>query len=384
MVTIFTPVYNRSKTIGCLYKSLLRQTDKCFEWIVVDDGSTDDTFMVLKEFKDNTDLFPIRLYKITNHGKHFAINLGVREAKSEAFFIVDSDDYLTDDAVEFINKAFYKALEDKLAGISGLRSGTELKERPLFEGYVDASNFEREKYGLSGDKAEVYSTSILKKYPFPYFEGENFLTEEVVWNRIAASGYRLRWFNRVTYHCEYRADGLSAKGIKLFFDNPLGWGLWLKESISYGKWNREKINYNRWLFFEHESLNRSMQEICEILDITKDEYLFFKKVFNENIRRITQFFKKDTDLALYGNGAIGIRMSNYLRICGLNIKYIIDRRSRAAGLYPVYLPEDDISPVDVILFSLNDKDPEIRALMHNKLPFAKLTELDDIGINLFN
>ena len=94
LVTVFTPVYNRKNLIGNLYQSLLSQTYKNFEWIIVDDGSTDDIDEIIKSYQ-NEDRILIRFIKQENGGKHRAINNGVLHAKGELFYIVDSDDYRT-------------------------------------------------------------------------------------------------------------------------------------------------------------------------------------------------------------------------------------------------------------------------------------------------
>ena len=101
LVTVFTPVYNRKNLIGNLYQSLLSQTYKNFEWIIVDDGSTDDIDEIIKSYQ-NEDRILIRFIKQENGGKHRAINNGVLHAKGELFYIVDSDDYLTKDSIERI------------------------------------------------------------------------------------------------------------------------------------------------------------------------------------------------------------------------------------------------------------------------------------------
>ena len=101
MITVFTPTYNRAYIIENLYKSLQRQTFKDFEWLVIDDGSTDNTEELFASWTNEIS-FPVRYIKQQNGGKHRAINRGVKEANGELFFIVDCDDYLREDAVETI------------------------------------------------------------------------------------------------------------------------------------------------------------------------------------------------------------------------------------------------------------------------------------------
>lgn len=213
-MTILTPTYNRGYILKKAFDSLCRQSDLDFEWIVVDDGSVDDTENLVKSWMKEKIPFSLRYFKQENGGKHRALNKGILEAKYEYILILDSDDHLTDDAVAKVHY-WVKTIEgkDDFAGVSGLR-GWINRDGPIGGSgngseYIDAKNTERRKYNLSGDKAEVYKTEILKKYPFPEFEGEKFLSEHVVWDSIAKDGYKLRWFNDVIYKCEYLEDGLT-------------------------------------------------------------------------------------------------------------------------------------------------------------------------------
>ena len=99
MITILTPTYNREKTLKRAYESLLAQTNKDFEWIVVDDGSSDNTKSLIEGFINESKLDIRYIYK-TNGGKHTALNVGTAEAKGELLLILDSDDYLSEDAIE--------------------------------------------------------------------------------------------------------------------------------------------------------------------------------------------------------------------------------------------------------------------------------------------
>jgi glycosyltransferase involved in cell wall biosynthesis len=217
MITIFTPTYNRAQLLPQLYNSLCRQTSKQFEWIIVDDGSKDNTSNLIKKWiKKNNGFKIIYVYK-KNGGKHTAINIGTRIAKYNWFFIVDDDDYLKEDAIQ----SAISWIEDlknkkKFAAISGTKTfsngktigGSFAKKNGT---YIDAKNTERKKYGLCGDKAEIYRTDILRKYPFPVFKGEKFLSECAVGDAIATDGYMIRWYDYPLMVCEYRDDGLSYK-----------------------------------------------------------------------------------------------------------------------------------------------------------------------------
>lgn len=239
-ITVFTPAYNRGYIIENLYHSLQRQSFTDFEWIVVDDGSTDHTEELFARITREANPFPIRYVRTANGGKHRAINLGVSLASGELFFIVDSDDHISDNALEMIDKMEASIpQEDKkqFAGVCGQR-GYDLN-RPIGKTFagetLDITMLERSDHGVTGDKAEVFYTHVMKKYPFPTFEGEKFITECVVWDKIASDGLKLRFFNRIIIICNYLPDGLTAQGNDLLIKNPKGWGLYLYQSGIFGK-----------------------------------------------------------------------------------------------------------------------------------------------------
>jgi len=223
MITVFTPTYNRAYIIGQLYRSLCEQTSNDFEWLIVDDGSTDSTETTIRSFIEE-DKIAIRYIKQPNGGKHRAINRGVNKAAGELFFIVDSDDHLAADAIEKLSVHYDKIASDKnFAGISGVRidkSGKRIGGEFPFES-IDCTALDiRLKYGIKGDLAEAYKTDVLKRNPFPTFDGEKFCPEALVWNRIAADGLKLRYTAEPIYICEYIADGLTAKITRIRMESP--------------------------------------------------------------------------------------------------------------------------------------------------------------------
>ncbi len=231
MITVFTPTYNRAYLLSNLYESLAVQTCKDFEWIIVDDGSTDDTESLVKQWLPQAD-FSIRYKKTANGGKQRAVNCGVQMAKGDCFWIVDSDDTLTENAVETAYKWFETIKDNQgFAGIAGLR-GYSMEQiiGSTFEGeYLDITCLERDKHNVKGDKSEIFYTDILKKFPFPEFEGEKFVPEALVYNRIAMAGYRMRWFNEIVYIGDYLPDGYSKNVDKLLITNWKGYTLYVKE-----------------------------------------------------------------------------------------------------------------------------------------------------------
>lgn len=222
LITVFTPTYNRAYILPKLFDSLQKQTFHDFEWLVVDDGSTDDTETMVSHFAEEAS-FPLRYIKTENGGKHRAVNKGVQLARGELFFIVDSDDWLTDNAIEEITLQ-YSRITDKgdFCGVCGLISypnGEKVGGECDFN-VLDCSALDfRYKHNIQGDMAEVFRTDILRQYPFPEFDGEKFCPEALVWNRIALK-YKLRYFYQKIYVCEYLPDGLTASSVNVRRNSP--------------------------------------------------------------------------------------------------------------------------------------------------------------------
>lgn len=239
-ITVFTPTYNRAYIIEKLYRSLQRQTFRNFEWLIVDDGSSDNTAEIVAAWQQEGNDFPIRYYKKENGGKCRAINYGVDRAEGELFFNVDSDDYLLDDALEKVDMWEYGLpSNDKFCGVVGNlgTSPTETPNTPWHEPYRDASLLERyddySDHPIDGERAWVFYTELQKKYKYPEFDGENFITPAVTWNRMAHDGYKVRIYDDIIWVYEYQPDGLTASGNNRFIRRPQGHGLWLREKAEF-------------------------------------------------------------------------------------------------------------------------------------------------------
>lgn len=223
MITVFTPTYNRARLLPRLYESLCRQTYRDFEWVVVDDGSTDNTKEVVDGFVSEQKI-NLRYFRQSNGGKHRAINRGVREARGELFCIVDSDDWIPDDSLKNI-AALYQTIKGNkvFAGVSGHRgySTDRYVGSGQDEEYIDTNSLDiRYKYHITGDLNEVFRTCVLREFPFPELDGERFCSEALVWNRIA-SKYLLRFSNKITYIADYQPDGLTSNIVRIRMESPI-------------------------------------------------------------------------------------------------------------------------------------------------------------------
>lgn len=249
-LTIFTPTYNRARTLTRLFESLKRQSCFDFEWLVVDDGSTDETPLLFEKWMDEEQPFAIRYHRVENGGKLRALNRGVEIAEGAYFLILDSDDMLCENAVKTIYDCFRSLPEnsEEFIGVSLVRgdiNGKPLGGVPKIDpavGYVDCNNLERWRYNLQSDMAEVFFTEKLRRYRFPVWQGEKFTPEEVVWNQMALDGYKLRWFDKVEYLCEYQSDGLTNSSWQLLRDNPMGYAMMFNHRLLCPHGIGDKIN----------------------------------------------------------------------------------------------------------------------------------------------
>ncbi len=239
MITVVTPTYNRGHTLERLYRSLRSQTYREFEWVAIDDGSSDNTCEVCRRFKADAN-FQITYEYQKNSGKHVAINRAARIAQGEWFFIVDSDDWLPAESLDLNNRYLSEIESDaSFAGVSGLcvyKDGSfvcnpyqHIQECPqkvqdfFKREYIDATSQEyRDKYKMPGDRAEIVRTKTIRRHPFPQFEGEYFLSEYFLWQSISDEGLKFRWFNKPTYYCEYLENGLTKNMRSVMRLNPLG------------------------------------------------------------------------------------------------------------------------------------------------------------------
>lgn len=219
--------------------------------------------------------------------------------------------------------------------------------------YVDATNLERGKYGLLQDKAEIYKTSILKKYPFPEFENENFLTEGIVWNKIAQAGYKIRWFRSVIYICKYLEDGLTRYGYRRSMDNPKGYMAYLNLLTEiYGKEYGDKCIFG--FYFALRSTDKDMLECKEIMECSVQTVNQLEEIYRQMLSEMQNYFLKNNiiNIAIYGLGNVGNVFYDTMKNLKINIKYAIDERKVENIDIPVYSPEEEFPQVDAVVITL--------------------------------
>ncbi len=224
LATVFTPTYNRARLLKRLYESLKEQSDKDFEWIIVDDGSKDNTEEVVQGFIKEKSI-PIKYLKKENEGKHIAINVGCDMAEGELFFIVDSDDYIPKEAIEEVKRDWKKYRNN--TGIAGLvylkawENGNLMGRKFEKDEFISNHVKEYNKGGVWGEKLKILRTEIFRKNKFPKYENEKYVGEHVLWIQVSRK-YDLVYINKVLYIAEYLEDGLTMAGRKLRIENPLG------------------------------------------------------------------------------------------------------------------------------------------------------------------
>lgn len=236
MLCIFTPTYNRAYTLTRLYSSLKRQTNHHFEWLIIDDGSSDNTEELIESFQQE-DAIQIRYLKTKNGGKQRAHNLAVSQCNDALFLCVDSDDYLVPNAVESLLGKWREVekLQD-IAGVvflKGWSTDTTLNGSLPEIDKVHLTDLYR-RYRFKGDAGLMYRTEILKEHPFEVAPNEKFIGENYVYDQIDQN-YMLAVLNETLYVAEYLPDGYTKNIRKITKENPLSYMALKKQSIIFDK-----------------------------------------------------------------------------------------------------------------------------------------------------
>jgi glycosyltransferase involved in cell wall biosynthesis len=256
--TVFTATHDRAHTLGRVRDSLAQQTFRDFEWLIVDDGSTDGTREQVTAWSAEAS-FPIRYVSQEHSGKHVAFNRGVREARGELFLSIDSDDALVPNALERFKHHWDGIPAERKAEFSAVSAlCTDLRGRPLGARFpadvTDSDSLELFfRYKVSGDKIGFHRTDVLRAHPYPEPKGVRHVSPSVAWFAIARS-YRTRYVNEYLLRVD-RQEGahlshLSRASVagRLVFHTTI-----LNEYLDYlsrspSRFVRSLVNYSRYSF----------------------------------------------------------------------------------------------------------------------------------------
>jgi len=276
--TVFTPTYNRAHSLPRVYTSLKNQTYRNFEWLIVDDGSSDNTGELVDQWQKEAD-FPIRYIYQKNSGKHMAYNLGAREAKGEFFVCLDSDDACTPEALEHFKyhwEGIPQEEQDKFVGIdclcqdeNGNVIGSYYPSNPTDANYLEI----RYRLKVTGEKWGCQRTEVLKKFPFPEIrQPKLYVPENIVWSKMAKK-YKIRSVNECMriYYTNSGTDQITKEVIVV--KNPVGFQLMykstLEQDIEYFKYKplfflRAASNYIRYSLHINKNLITQFIELESI------------------------------------------------------------------------------------------------------------------------
>ena len=235
LLTVFTPAYNRAHTLPRTYESLCKQSRKDFVWLIVDDGSRDNTRELVEEWQRRDNGFKIRYIYKENGGMHTAHNEAYRNIDTVLNVCIDSDDFLAEGAVEKIYAKWEEFKDDGYAGIIGLDADTngevvgagfsaEMRETTLTGYYAS---------GGKGDKKLIYRTDVIKSVPaYPVFKGEKYtgLSYKYI---VVAQQYKLFVLNEVVCNVEYQEDGSSNTMYLQYLKNPNGFAFMRRVNLMY-------------------------------------------------------------------------------------------------------------------------------------------------------
>jgi glycosyltransferase involved in cell wall biosynthesis len=248
-LTVFTPTYNRAYCLHVCYESLKSQTNKEFIWLIIDDGSTDNTQELVNQWK-REGVVELRYIKQENQGMHGAHNTAYEHIDTELNVCIDSDDYMADDAVEKILSFWEEHGNDQVSGMIGLDAykngeviGTQMPAHVNKSTLFDLYN----KLDVTGDKKLVFRTELTKKYPYPIFENEKYVGLAYKYHKLDEE-YPMLLMNEVLCIVEYLPDGSSLNMLKQYRVNPKGFAFYRKElmKLSFGDMNfkfRQAIHY---------------------------------------------------------------------------------------------------------------------------------------------
>lgn len=236
ILTVFTPAYNRAYSLPRTYESMKNQTCKDFIWLIVDDGSSDNTKELVDGWMKEDNGLEIQYIYKENGGMHTAHNTAYANIKTEINTCIDSDDAMTEDAVEKILKHWAKVKDKGYAGIIALDAEINSKKvigKGFPEGLTETTVSGYYANGGSGDKKLIYRTDIINQYPeYPVFEGEKYFSLAYKY-RLIDQSYKMSVLDEIVCLVEYQQDGSTNNMIRQYYRNPKGFAAWRKIRMQY-------------------------------------------------------------------------------------------------------------------------------------------------------
>ncbi|GEN46667.1 glycosyltransferase family 2 protein [Alkalibacillus haloalkaliphilus] len=291
LVTICTPTFNRAYTLPRLYNSLLDQSDKRFEWIIIDDGSTDDTKDLVRSWIEEKKL-NIMYFRQENSGKHVALNKGMASAKGLLFTCLDSDDWLYENAIEKVNEKWLESADNSVAGIIALDSyengeiiGSQLPCDLKQANWIDLIY----KFSMRGDKAYFFVTEVIKSYPFPANLENKHMPPSYQYYLIS-NDYDLLMLNEPLKYVEYLDDGISKK--------------------RYEKYIVAADNFSEYRYEIHNLIPSLKRRIINLIHFNATQLLGKKKfVFQSKRSNVLRILTKPAGILL----AVFIKVANKIK-----------------------------------------------------------------------
>ena len=234
-LTVFTPAYNRAHTLPRTYESLLAQDCKDFVWLIVHDGSSDNTADLVRSWQKKDNGFEIRYIYKGNGGMHTAHNTAYENIDTELNTCIDSDDCLAPGAVEKILRKWESVRDKGYAGLIALDADMDGKiiGQGFPEGLTETSLIGYYAAGGSGDKKLVYRTDVIINYPpYPVFEGERYVALAYKY-RLIDQDHKLAVLNEVVCNVDYQPDGHSTAMFREYVRSPKGFAFWRKTCMQY-------------------------------------------------------------------------------------------------------------------------------------------------------
>lgn len=273
MFTVFTPTYNRAHTLHRVYHSLMNQTYKNFEWLIVDDGSTDNTGALVQQWAKEAK-FAIRYHLQEHGGKHVAFNRGVGLAQGMLFLPADSDDDFYPNALERFmyhwrsipdnERHLFTGVSCRTADETGVMIGNDLPKNPLDSDSLEMCYVHK----VRGDRWGFHRRDVLARFPFPEPPGYNYVPEGIVWRRIARS-YKTRYVNEILYTCHQDSGNQLTKNYKsarAYTFARIFYLEWLNTELDYFRhdapgFSKMAIEYARLSLLAGDGLTRQYQQL---------------------------------------------------------------------------------------------------------------------------